>query len=630
MEGKAVTRNRFLDLVRYFGFTIIAVVVLVAAFLVTSRNISSQIQTVTDQALKDSTRQESASIQKYVGLIIAQTTLIAEHNADHGAKVIVEALRSELKSNVLSAEIGFANKYGYMIYSDQPKINVAGDEWFIQSKNGEEQVFVFSRDASKAQKDLLISAPVYSSEGFLGVLFVTIDGSEIASRINTQAYGGKAISIICDSEGTVLFIEPGLGGSSLGNRVFDFAGSVKMHERTNALGLAAALKRGETISYTYQYNTMSFYAVTAPVGVLDWRVITFVDTVAADSVQRQVNLYLIGMLIVVLAVGIGMAIQAYIHEQATVRKLEHDKDLLLQGTERYKIITKLSNEVLFQVDWKSGAISFNDNFMGMFGFPPPACTVDEIDNCLPLIAEADRERFFAMMQRMRANTKEAHEELRMVHARGIVRWKRVDIFSIFDHNGQTVEFVGKIVDIHRQKQSMQRLIRQADSDPLTGLFNRASMERNIKEFLAGEGHRGKHALLMMDFDNFKAVNDTLGHAKGDDLLVSFAAVIRHVFRAGDFSSRIGGDEYMVFLKNISEDGLAQEKAEELRAEMAVLSKKIGVSVSVSIGIALYRQDAETFDQLYKAADDALYYVKNHGKNAVSFFSACNTADSKTE
>ncbi len=630
MEGKEAPNTRFLKLVQYFGFTIISVVILVATFLASSRNISSQIQTLTDQTLKDSARQESVSIQKYVGLILAQTTLIAEHNARHGAKEMVEELRSELKSNVFSAEIGFANADGYLIYSDQPKINVAGDEWFQRSVSGEEQVFLFSRDAKKVQRDLLISAPVHTSDGFLGVLFVTIDGSEIANRIETQAYGGRAASIICDSEGTMLFLEPKLSGAPLGTSVFDFAGSIKMHERAGALGLAAALKRGVTTSFTYQYYNNNFYAATTPVGVLDWQMISFVDTVTADAVQRQVNMYLIGMLIVMLAVGVSMAIQAYLHEQATVRKLEKDKGLLRQSTERYKIITKLSNEVLFQVDFRTGAISFNDNFEGMFGFPPPVCTVDQIDDCLPLIAEVDRERFFAMMQRVRANTAEAHEELRMVQARGITRWKRIDIFSIFNQDGQTVEFVGKIVDVHRQRQSMQRLMRQADSDPLTGLLNRASIERNVKEYLAGEGKHGVHALLMMDFDNFKAVNDTLGHAKGDDLLVSFAAMIRHVFRSGDYASRNGGDEYMVFLKNISEDDVAREKAEALRAEMTGLSRKIGVPVSISVGIALYPQDTDTFEHLYKAADDALYYVKNHGKNTIAFYCDLPKTDSEPE
>jgi len=630
MEGKQAPKTRFLKLVRYFGFTIISVIVLVAAFLVSSRNISSQIQMLTDQTLKDSTRQGSISIQKYVGLILAQTTLIAEHNAHHGKKEMVEELRAELKSNVFSAEIGFADADGNLIYSDQPKTNVAGEEWFQQSESGEERVFLFSRDANKVQRDLLISAPVHTSDGFLGVLFVTIDGSEIAKRIETQAYGGRAMSIICDSEGTMLFLEPKLSGAALGNSVFDFAGSIKMHDKADALGLAAALKRGVTTSFTYQYYNKSYYAATTPVGVLDWQMITFVDTATADAVQQQVNLYLIGMLIVMLVVGVSMAIQAYVHEQATVRKLEQDKGLLRQSTERYKIITKLSNEVLFQVDWHSGAISFNDNFEGMFGFPPPICTVDQIDNCLPLIAEVDRDRFFAMMQKMQNNASESHEELRMVQSRGVTRWKRIDIYSIFDQNGHTAELVGKIVDVHRQRQSMQRLIRKADSDPLTGLFNRASMERNIKEYLAGEGHDGKHALMMMDFDNFKAVNDTLGHAKGDDLLVSFAAMIRHVFRSGDYASRNGGDEYMVFLKNIGDDDVAREKAEALRAEMTGLSRKIGVPVSISVGIALYPQNTNTFEHLYKAADDALYYVKNHGKNSIAFYSTLDKSDSKME
>lgn len=628
MEGRESLRIRIHDLFRYFGFTIIAVVALVVSFIVISERISKEIQKVTYQVLEDSTRQERASLQKFFDLLVARTNIIADYEANTGPNTIIESLRTELKDSVSSAEIGFANRDGYLLYSDQTKINVSGESWFQDSLNQGSQIAITSQNRQDDQVDILVASPVYSRYGVNGVLFVTIDGSEIANIIQTLAYDGNARTFICDSSGIILFCEPNFDRNNLGKSIFEFASHITLQEKAGVFGLAAALKRGITTGYTFEYRGSRNYAVTAPIDVLDWRIVTLVSSDTADTAQRQVNLYLIGMLIVMLAVGVSMAIQAYVHEQATVRKLEKDKGLLRQSAERYKIITKLSNEVLFQVDWHSGAISFNDNFEGMFGFPAPVCTVDQIDNCLPLIAEVDRDRFFAMMQKMQNNAKESHEELRMVQSRGVTRWKRIDIYSIFDQNGHTAELVGKIVDVHRQKQSMQRLIRQADSDPLTGLFNRASMERNIKEFLAGEGLRGNHALLMMDFDNFKAVNDTLGHAKGDDLLVSFAAVIRHVFRSGDFSSRIGGDEYMVFLKNISEDNVAREKAEELRAEMAVLSKKIGVPVSVSIGIALYPRDADNFEHLYKAADDALYYVKNHGKNSVTFHSALDKPDSK--
>ncbi|MPN38758.1 putative signaling protein [bioreactor metagenome] len=104
------------------------------------------------------------------------------------------------------------------------------------------------------------------------------------------------------------------------------------------------------------------------------------------------------------------------------------------------------------------------------------------------------------------------------------------------------------------------------------------------------------------------------------MLVSFATGMKRLFRAGDYLSRIGGDEYMVFLKNIYEDGDALEKAESLRAEMSGLSKIIRIPVSLSIGIAIYHRDGNSFEALYRAADEALYHVKRNGKNNISFFS----------
>ena len=97
--------------------------------------------------------------------------------------------------------------------------------------------------------------------------------------------------------------------------------------------------------------------------------------------------------------------------------------------------------------------------------------------------------------------------------------------------------------------------------------------------------------------------------------------MRRLFRSGEFLSRIGGDEYMIFIKNARNDLIVQDKAEALRGEMVVLSRKIGIPVSISVGIAVYHRDGDTFERLYKAADEALYRVKRNGKNAISFTSA---------
>ena len=350
----------------------------------------------------------------------------------------------------------------------------------------------------------------------------------------------------------------------------------------------------------------------------------------ADVSSRQVSVYQGGMLVVSLLVGSSMAAQSFRHEQETVEKLEADKDLLRQSAQRYLLITRLSNEVFFQISMDTGEISFNDTFEAMFGFSPPKCTLDNLDDCTTLFFEGDAQIFLSLVNQLRAGEQEARAELRMVGARDIIRWKRVELFSVFDQDGLAVQLVGKIADIHRQKQSMQRLIRQADSEPLTGLLNRGAIERNIKAFLTGEGLGGRHALLMLDFDNFKAVNDTLGHANGDRLLVSFANGMRHLFRSGDYLSRIGGDEYMVFIKHAGDDLIALDKAEALREVMAELSRKVGIPVSISVGIAIYDRDGESFEKLYKAADEALYQVKRTGKNAISFFSSPTNFDERTD
>lgn len=620
MKSDGSPRPTFQELIKYFGFSIVSVIVLSVAFLFISRSIYKEIQKATYQVLEDSVRQQSVTFQKYFSLLKAHTKLIAEYDAETGPKALVESLRTELKDSVLSMEIGFANPDGLLLYSDQKVSNVAKESWFQDSLAGTTCISMMSQNRNDGQEDIVVSSPVHTVSGVSGVLFVTVDGIEIAGLINTLAYDGKAMSVVCDAKGNVLFSEPRLGTMYSGGNIFDYAKHISIQEDVDALGLAAALKKGITAGISYQYNGVKHYAVAAPVGFLDWRVITFISSETSDNIQRHVSMYLLGMLFLVLMIGGSVSIQAFLHERMAVGKLEKDKELLRQSAQRYLLITRLSNEVLFTADLETGVISFNDSYEAMFGCAPPNCSIDHLDQCAQMFIDEDQQPFLSMMNRLRAGDSAAREELRMVNARGVVRWKRIEIYTVFDQNEQAVQLIGKIADIHRQKQSLQRLARQADSEPLTGLLNRAAMERNITGFLLGEGQNRKHALLMMDFDNFKAVNDTLGHAKGDDLLISFAAGIKRLFRSGDYASRIGGDEYMIFIKDTYEDGIALEKAEVLRTEMASLSRKIGVPVSISVGIAIYNRDGKSFEQLYKAADEALYQVKNNGKNSVSLYS----------
>lgn len=156
-------------------------------------------------------------------------------------------------------------------------------------------------------------------------------------------------------------------------------------------------------------------------------------------------------------------------------------------------------------------------------------------------------------------------------------------------------------------------------DVLTGLWNRAYTENAINEMIS-QGKKG--ALFMLDMDNFKAVNDNYGHIAGDETLKVFAGTLKKFAGEGDILCRIGGDEFMIFVKGVTEKSELSSRAADIisdfQKKFAALSFEI--ECSVSIGIAQTPEDGLEFDKLYNSADKALYYVKQNGKNAYHFFS----------
>ena len=156
-------------------------------------------------------------------------------------------------------------------------------------------------------------------------------------------------------------------------------------------------------------------------------------------------------------------------------------------------------------------------------------------------------------------------------------------------------------------------------DVLTGLWNRAYTENAVNEMISQEK---KGALFMLDMDNFKAVNDNYGHIAGDETLKVFAGTLKKFAGEGDSLCRIGGDEFMIFVKGVTEKSELSSRAADIisdfQKKFAALSFEI--ECSVSIGIAQTPEDGLEFNKLYNSADKALYYVKQNGKNAYHFFS----------
>lgn len=189
----------------------------------------------------------------------------------------------------------------------------------------------------------------------------------------------------------------------------------------------------------------------------------------------------------------------------------------------------------------------------------------------------------------------------------------------YDEKGNINGIIALINDVTKQHLLELELEKRSTTDPLTGLLNKGATEELIRMMLLNyykdNKENSKCALIMIDIDKFKEINDTLGHAKGDRVLAAIGNIIKESFKGKDVAGRIGGDEFMVFLRDIEIKENALLMAERLEKQTAklIMRPEINSYVSLSIGIAILPDHGKTFEDLYAAADKALYYVKKRGR-----------------
>ena len=181
-------------------------------------------------------------------------------------------------------------------------------------------------------------------------------------------------------------------------------------------------------------------------------------------------------------------------------------------------------------------------------------------------------------------------------------------------------FVINLVARKRAKEKDKLLQEKADTDLLTGLTNKLATERKIKEYIS-KYPDSLAMLFVLDIDNFKKINDTMGHAFGDEVLRSLGSQIGAVFRLTDIIGRTGGDEFMIFLKFLKTDEDTLKEAQKLVSFFKdfVAGEYVKYSATASIGAAVFPAHGKDFESLYKAADKALYKAKKRGKNQLAFY-----------
>ncbi|MCR5482363.1 MAG: diguanylate cyclase [Clostridia bacterium] len=244
------------------------------------------------------------------------------------------------------------------------------------------------------------------------------------------------------------------------------------------------------------------------------------------------------------------------------------------------------------------------------------------------VIEEDREKLLDFLSRERLiltfNRDITYQsaEIRLKNNFGGSFWVLMTLQLLKDSYNDDIRACLLVKNIDKEKSFEIEIQERANLDILTGALNRGAAIQSITNIIHSCDTASRHAILMLDVDSFKKINDKLGHSTGDRILQKLVLDIKTVLREGDIIGRIGGDEFIICMKNMpSEDtmGIMQKRVDALR-ERAYHRIKSKVSISISIGIAIFPDNGTTFDDLYKKADTALYAAKANGKNTYKFYS----------
>lgn len=203
-----------------------------------------------------------------------------------------------------------------------------------------------------------------------------------------------------------------------------------------------------------------------------------------------------------------------------------------------------------------------------------------------------------------------------------LRWCRASFASYPGEDGQVARVVGRITDVHEEVQRERELRDMARRDTMTGFLNHDASQRAIGESILRDGGG---TLLIMDIDDFKQVNDTLGHLFGDSFLQRAAEALRHLFRQGDILGRFGGDEFLAFLPGVHSAALARRRSQDIIDAIAGIKVESLASIQCSVGAAMTDRSDMPMEELFLQADRALYEAKRRGKGRYRLYQDAEAA-----
>jgi len=294
----------------------------------------------------------------------------------------------------------------------------------------------------------------------------------------------------------------------------------------------------------------------------------------------------------------------------TNSKKQYDKHK--HDAEQYHIILEQAGEVMFEWDLSDDKMQFSEGWKDKFGYVPRTTNFSNVIQKGGHVHPEDVPCLLRQISAMRDGCRFLNLEVRIAAADRRWLWCKIRACGIYDTSDVLTHVIGLIIDIDDEKRAHSALQAQAEQDSLTKLTNAHTTRRLAGQYLTGSKDQLHCAMLIIDLDDFKRINDQYGHLFGDEVLIRVANILKRSFRNDDIVGRIGGEEFLVLMKNVSDHRKIMERCNHLLE--AIQSSSSACKQTASIGVGIVSGTATSYEELFLRTDEALYQAKNAGKN----------------
>lgn len=602
--------------------TVIAVIVtigiLLGSFLWFSHNTDEMIEGTTKFYLETNARSQAAAfntkLANQVELLEAEAHFWKDVNMSDDGEVLKNVRQME---NIGS-------------YS---KISVAGTNGRLFDTNGKDsgditQTLYFKRalhgdttiaDTILYDKDLgeylYIAVPILQNQKAVGVIYGQFPLSVLSDLIEAVGFQETSTSILLSSDGMILARSATneLVTSRIAN-FYDLGTKWGLNGKMSLNDIKIDLMSEKTITVPYQTGERERMAILTPVGMNKWY---YAIVISQDLIHEQSNTLSFNLLFVEVLITL-----AFIWLFVTILQLLRHTAIVEMTNDRFKMVTSQTQAIVFDYDFQKQRLELNGSLKFINKNAKELYSAEEIVPELSrLLHESDRAVLDEILD-LRVNDKTSVlREMRILCADSNYYWHRLTGTVVRDEEGQPLRLVGNFVNVEDEVNKQQQLKQKAEIDPLSGLLNKGAFTSYVNELLSSSTDENLYAFYIIDLDNFKKVNDTLGHIVGDHVIADVSQKLCTVFSENDYVGRIGGDEFAAFLKL---SGTGQQMGRRIieakaSAACAIINEiysdgKNEVNITSSIGVSIYPKNGKKFEDLYKNADSVLYKSKNGGKN----------------